>query len=52
MQLTKTPGWNKMNNLNTDCVSGYLYTTGLFDKEVKSQAQKLPVIQLKKLKPN
>lgn len=40
----------KKNNLNTDCVKGYLYTTGLFDREVRSQARKLPIIQLKRLK--
>lgn len=42
----------KKNNLNTDCVKGYLYTTGLYDKEVRSQARKLPIIQLKRLTPN
>jgi len=41
----------KKNNLNTDCVNGYLYTTGLFEKEVRSQARKLPIIQLKRLAP-
>jgi len=41
----------KKNNLNTDCVKGYLYTTGLFDREVRSQARKLPIIELKRLVP-
>lgn len=42
----------KKNNLNTDCVKGYLFTTGSFDKEVKSQALRLPIIQLIKLRSN
>jgi hypothetical protein len=39
----------KKNRLNTDCVKGYLYTTGLFDKEVRVQAKKISSIELKRL---
>ena len=42
----------KKNNLNTDCVKGYLFATGSFDKEVKSQALRLPSIQIIKLRLN
>jgi HJR/Mrr/RecB family endonuclease len=37
--------------LNKDLVKGYLFTTGVFDKDVKAQARVLRNIQLKRLKP-
>lgn len=47
--LAKLILYIKKNQLNTDCVSGYLYTTGLFEKEVKIQANKISNIELKRL---
>ncbi len=37
--------------LNKDLVKGYLFTTGVFDKDVKTQARIFRGIQLKRLKP-
>jgi len=37
--------------LNKDLVKGYLFTTGVFDKDVKAQARVFRGIQLKRLKP-
>lgn len=48
--LAKLILYIKKNRLNTDCVMGYLYTTGLFEKEVRIQAKKISNIELKKLK--
>ena len=39
----------KKNQLNTDCVTGYIYTTGLFDREVRTQARKILNVKLKRL---
>ncbi|MCL5877398.1 MAG: restriction endonuclease [Candidatus Bathyarchaeota archaeon] len=36
--------------LNKDHVQGYLITTGIFDKDTKSQARGFPKIQLKRVK--
>ena len=41
----------RKKKLNSDCVTGYFYTTGLFDKDVKHQAREFPNIQLKRLVP-
>jgi len=37
--------------LDKNLVKGYLFYTGVFDKDVRSQARALPSIQLKRLKP-
>jgi len=37
--------------LDKDLVKGYLFTTGVFDKDTKAQARVLRNIQLKRLKP-
>jgi Holliday junction resolvase-like predicted endonuclease len=37
--------------LNKDLVKGYLFTTGVFDKDVRTQARIFRNIQLKRLKP-
>lgn len=41
----------RKKGLDPKYVMGYLYTTGIFDKDVKSQARAFPNIQLKRLKP-
>lgn len=41
----------RKKKLDPELVKGYLYTTGIFDKDVKSQARAFPNIQLKRLKP-
>ena len=41
----------KKKGLEGKLVKGYLYTTGVFDKDVKSQARAFPNIQLRRLKP-
>jgi hypothetical protein len=48
--LAKLILYIKKNHLNTDCVMGYLYTTGLFEKEVRIQAKKISNIQLRSLR--
>ena len=40
----------RKKGLDRDLVRGYLYTTGIFDKDVKSQARAFPKIQLKRVK--
>lgn len=40
----------RKNGLDKEHVKGYLYTTGVFDRDVKSQARSFPNIQLKRLK--
>jgi len=40
----------KKKKLNKDNVIGYLYTTGVFDADVKSQARAFPNIKLKRVK--
>ena len=37
--------------LNKDHVKGYVYTTGVFHRDVKSQVRAFPNMQLKRLKP-
>ena len=41
----------RKKRLDPELVRGYLYTTGIFDKDVRSQARAFPKIQLKRLKP-
>jgi len=41
----------RKKKLDKEHVKGYLYTTGVFDSDVKSQARAFPNIQLKRLKP-
>jgi len=41
----------RKNKLDPQLTKGYLYTTGVFDKDVRSQARAFPDIQLKRLKP-
>jgi hypothetical protein len=40
----------RKKGLDRDQVRGYLYTTGIFDKDVRSQARAFPRIQLKRVK--
>lgn len=40
----------RKKGLDKEHVKGYLYTTDVFDKNVKSQARVFPNIQLKRLK--
>lgn len=41
----------RKKKLDPQFVRGYLYTTGIFGKDVRSQARAFPNIQLKRLKP-
>ncbi len=41
----------RKKRLDPELVTGYLYTTGVFDSDVKSQARAFPNIKLKRLKP-
>lgn len=49
--LANTILFLRRKNLNPDHVQAYIYTTGQFEKEVRTQVKKFPIIKLKRLKP-
>ena len=49
--LANTILYLRRKNLNPDHIQTYIYTTGKFEKEVRNQAKKFPIIKLERLKP-
>jgi len=49
--LANTILYLRRKNLNPDHVQTYIYTTGKYEKEVRTQAKKFPIIKLEKLNP-
>jgi hypothetical protein len=42
----------RRKNIDPECVKAYIYTTGQFEKDVKTQAKKFSIIKLRRLKTN
>ncbi len=49
--LANTILYLRRKNLNPDHVQTYIYTTGKYEKEVRTQAKKFPIIKLERLRP-
>ena len=49
--LANTILYLRRKNLNPDHVQTYIYTTGKYGKEVRTQAKKFPILKLERLQP-
>jgi len=49
--LANTILYLRRKNLNLDHVQTYIYTTGKYEKEVRTQAKKFPILKLERLQP-
>ena len=49
--LANTILYLRRKNLNPDHIQTYIYTTGQYEKEVRTQAKKFPIIKLERLRP-
>ena len=49
--LANTILYLRRKNLNPDHVQTYIYTTGKYEKEVRTQAKKFPILKLERLQP-
>lgn len=49
--LANTILYLRRKNLNPDHVQTYIYTTGKYEKEVRTQAKKFPILKLESLQP-
>ncbi len=49
--LANTILYLRRKNLNPEHVQTYIFTTGKYEKEVRTQAKKFPIIKLERLKP-